>query len=261
MTKPSFFRESFKARSFWPFHSKHAAILNPDVGIVCSHVRVDALESCWIARRRKMRTTRKIMAALAGALLAGTVQAQATKPTTPQAPPPGAGYGAGMAGCPGMMGGGMGPGMMGGGMGPGMMGGGMGPGMMGGGMGPGMMGGGMGPGMMGGGMGPGMGGGYGMLSALNLNDQQRKEVGKILDDHQKRRYELMGKNIDLQSRLRDLYGQEKWDANAIAGVYDQMAKVHTDLIRSRVEARNRIYNVLTPDQRRQYRQWGDPVTE
>jgi Spy/CpxP family protein refolding chaperone len=67
--------------------------------------------------------------------------------------------------------------------------------------------------------------------------------------------------MELRSRLRDLYGQEKWDANAIAGVYDQIGKLHGDMVRARVDARNRIYDLLTPDQRRQYRQWGDPVPE
>jgi Spy/CpxP family protein refolding chaperone len=167
-------------------------------------------------------------------------QAQGTPPAPGARPGPGYGVGPGMmGGCPGF-GYGMGGPMMGGGMG-GMMG----PGM--GGM--------MGPGMM------GYHYGYGALGALNLSDTQRKEIGKIADEQQKRQYELMGKGMELHAKLRDLYAQDTWDANAISGVYDQMAKLHGQMVRARVDARNRIFNLLTLDQRKQYRSWGDPLPE
>ncbi|MGE0081585.1 MAG: Spy/CpxP family protein refolding chaperone [Thiohalomonadaceae bacterium] len=159
--------------------------------------------------------------------------------------------------CPGY---GMGPGMMGG---IGMMGG-MGPGY---GMGHPMMGGmgmgyGMGPGMMGG-MGPGYGYGYGYgwgmgLAGLDLNDDQRKAINQIVDQHRKRQHDLLGKLADQQAQLRDQYQREKWDANAITKIYDQMADVRREMIRSRIEMRNQIYDRLTPEQRKQFRRgWVD----
>jgi Spy/CpxP family protein refolding chaperone len=101
--------------------------------------------------------------------------------------------------------------------------------------------------------------GYNMFGGLNLNEQQRKEVSKVLDEQQKRQYELMGKSMELRSKLRNLYAQETWDSSAITGVYDQLAKIQSDMVKSRIAARNRIYNVLTPEQRQQYRTWLDPV--
>lgn len=101
---------------------------------------------------------------------------------------------------------------------------GMGPGMMGdhmGGMGPGMMGGGMGPGMMGGGMGPGMMGGYGAgYAALDLSDEQRKQIDAIEEDTSRKQGELMG-------------------------------VMHKQMFELRLEARKRIDAVLTPEQRKQ----------
>ncbi|MFA5529525.1 MAG: Spy/CpxP family protein refolding chaperone [Thiohalomonadaceae bacterium] len=159
----------------------------------------------------------------------------------------------GPGGCPGVMGG-MGPGMM-GRMGPGMMG--MGPGM--GGMGPGMMGGmGYGMGMMGG---PGHGYGWGMgmgLVGLDLDDDQRKAINRAVDQHRKRQHELVGKMLDHQARLRDQYQQEKWDADAITKIYDQIADVRRQMIRARIDMRNAIYERLTPEQRQQFRRgWID----
>lgn len=154
----------------------------------------------------------------------------------------------GPGGCPGW---GTGPGM---GYGPGYgMGPGMGPGM--GGMGPGMgygMGYGMGPGM--GGMGPGYGYGYGYgLAGLNLTADQQKTINKLLDDHRKQHFEFASKLADQQARLRDEYLKEKWNADAITKIYDQMADVRRQMIRSRIELRNQIYDRLTPEQRQQFR--------
>jgi len=106
---------------------------------------------------------------------------------------------------------GMGPGMMwgGGGYGPGY-------GMMGGygpyGMGPGMMGGyGMGPGMMGGyGMGPGMMG-YGPLGSLDLSDEQRTKINKIIDAEHKQHWAIMGQMMEEQNKMRDLFSADEPD--------------------------------------------------
>lgn len=170
---------------------------------------------------------------LLGLLFAATMGVASAQPC------PGAGWGMG----PGMMGGpgyGMGPGMMGGGPGYGT-----GHGMMGG-MGPGW---GMGPGMMG----PGYGAGPWGLAGLDLTDDQQKAINKIMDDHRKRQYELFGKLSDQQARLRDQYQREKWDADAINKIYDQIADVRRQMIRSRVEMRNQIFERLTPEQRKQFR--------
>lgn len=176
------------------------------------------------------------------------------------------GYGPGYGMGPGMMGGyGPGYGMMGGyggyGMGPGMMGGyGSGYGMMGGyggyGMGPGMMGGGygMGPGMMGM-MGPGMMMGYGGFYGLDLSDAQRAKINKILDGERRQHWAVMGGMMDAQSKLRDLYDATPLDPKKIGAVYGEIAKMQQQLIVSQVEAQNRIWNILTKEQREELRHW------
>ncbi|HSD54188.1 MAG TPA: Spy/CpxP family protein refolding chaperone [Burkholderiales bacterium] len=190
----------------------------------------------------------------------------------PQQPPPGPGPGYGMG--PGMMGG-YGPGQGGrGGYGPGYGGGygpgyGMGPGMMGGygpgyGMGPGMMGGygyGMGPGMMMGGWGPGMmgfgGGMMGGLWQLDLTDAQRQQILKIQDDVRRKNWDLMGKTLDEDSKLRDAYASSgKRDRAAIVAAYKRIGDLRQQRIENSLEAAEKIEGVLTPQQRDQLKRWG-----
>lgn len=151
----------------------------------------------------------------------------------------------------------MGPGMgMMGGNGPGY---GMGPGMMGGGYGGmGMMGGmmGMGPGMMGGGygMGPGMMGGYGM-GMMNLSDDQRAKMNKIVDGERKQHWAIMGKMMDEQTKLRDLYSADKPDPKKVGAVYGEIGKLQQQMIETHVQATNQMQDILTKEQREQIRQW------
>lgn len=162
---------------------------------------------------------------------------------------------------PGMMGGGMGAGPMSCGMGPDSgccrMGGGMMQGML---MGPGggMMRG-MGRGMMGGGMlmGPGPGGAMGMMAQLNLDDAQRSEVLRIGDELRRKNWDLAGKQLDEQARLRDAYlAPGKRDRAAIVAAYKRIAELRVQRIANGLEAAEKIEAVLTPEQRTTFRQHG-----
>jgi len=149
---------------------------------------------------------------------------------------------------------GYGPGMMGGG-GPGY-----GPGMMGGGYGPGMMGGGYGPGMMGGGYGPGYGrGGYGPgggLAALNLSDEQREKVLSLQEDSRRKNWDTMGQMRAEMFKLRGMYYADKLDPKAYADQQKKVDDLRRQMLASRIEARNQIEKVLTPEQRKQFRSFG-----
>jgi Spy/CpxP family protein refolding chaperone len=121
-----------------------------------------------------------------------------------------------------------------------------------------MMGSGMG--MMGGGMGPGscgmLGGGsgmmgYGTFGALDLSKDQQAKINKIQDDMRKQHWALMGKMMDEQSKLRDLYSEDKLDAMKIGAVSDAIYAIRKQMIESRIDATNRMRDVLTKEQRDQ----------
>jgi Spy/CpxP family protein refolding chaperone len=164
-----------------------------------------------------------------GLLAAGAVVAQ-----------PGPGYGQG----PGY---GYGPGMMGGyGAGGGMMGGyGPGPGMM-------------GPGMMGG-YGPGWGASGGAtapLAALNLTDEQQQKLLAIQEDNRRTNWDRMGTMRAEQFKLRSMYNADSVEPQAFAEQQKKVDDLRREMLVSRLEARKQIEGVLTPEQRKQFRQFG-----
>jgi Spy/CpxP family protein refolding chaperone len=178
-----------------------------------------------------MKTITAIGAALALASAAALAQG------------PGSGYG------PGMMGG-YGPGMM-GGYGPGMMGG-YGPGMMGGGYGPGG-GGGYGPGMMGGGTGRGFGGPF---AALDLTDEQQDKLFAIREDNRRKNFERMSQVRSEAFKLRRMYDAEGVDSKALLEQQKKVDDLRREMLASRLEMRKQVESVLTPEQRKQARQFG-----
>ena len=162
---------------------------------------------------------------------------------------------------------GYGPGTMGGGgpgYGPGMMGGGgpgYGPGMMGGGPGYGQ---GYGPGMRGGG-GPGYGQGYGpgrgygpgasVLDSLNLTDEQRDKIQALQEENRQKNWATMGQLRTEMFALRRMYYADKVDPNAVAEQQKKVDELQRQMLKSRLESRNQVEALLTPEQRKQFRQY------
>lgn len=141
---------------------------------------------------------------------------------------------------------GWGPGMM-GGYGPGR--GAYGPGA--GGYGPGMMGGG---GMMGG-YGYGRGGmmGLGPLQALDLSNEQLGKINQIQDETRRKNWGVMGKLIDEQSHMRDLFLADKRDPAAIGKQAMKIADLRRQMLEASVDAHNRVEALLSKEQREQLR--------
>ena len=113
------------------------------------------------------------------------------------------------------------------------------------------------------GMGPGMMGGYGMgpLSALNLTDDQRSKINKIFDDERKQHWAVMGKMMDEQNKLRDLYEQSEPDPKKVGAAYGAIAKLRQQMLETHVQASNEVQKLLTKEQREQLEQrrrggWG-----
>lgn len=146
--------------------------------------------------------------------------------------------------------------------GPGMMGG-DGPGMTEGygpgygphhGWGGGMRGWGGGSGGMMGGYGPGMMG-LGPLHALNLSNEQLAKVNQIRDEVRRKNWEVMGKLMDEQTRMRDLMGAEKRDPSAIGKQSMKVADLRRQMLENMVDAHNRVEALLSKEQRDQLRSY------
>jgi Spy/CpxP family protein refolding chaperone len=144
-------------------------------------------------------------------------------------------------------GGGYGMGMMGGyvgGYGAGMTGG---PGMMSGGM----MGGGYGPGMMG-----GYGAGYGAYAALDLTDDQRQKLAALGEQSRSKAWDTMGRVRGEQYRLRELLRADPVNPNAVVEQQAKIDELRRQVLKSRIESRNEMAALLTPEQRKKLREAG-----
>ena len=172
-----------------------------------------------------------------------------------QAPGGGPGYyGPGMMGGP-YYGPGPGYGPMGPGHGPHMgpgYGGPMGPGYgphMGPGFGPGGPG---GPGMM---HGPGFGGGAGlghverMARVLGLSEEQRAKIARIMEDTRSKNWNVIGQIRAERFKLRELMRGDSVNADAAVEQKKKIDELRTQVMRARVEARNQVMALLTPEQR------------
>ena len=118
----------------------------------------------------------------------------------------------------------------------------------------GMMGGGYGHGVMGG---MGMTGGMGMMMespragmvrSLSLSEEQRAKINKLSDKLHHDNWASMGKIMDESTKLRDLYEADKRDADAIAGVYQNIFDTKIRMIKAMVTTENQIESLLTSDQ-------------
>ena len=128
------------------------------------------------------------------------------------------------------------------------------------GYGPGMMGGGFGPGMMGGGYGPGYGrGGYGPgggLAALNLSDEQRDRIFALQEENRNKNWGTMGQMRSEMFKLRKMYYGDKVDPKAYAEQQKKVDDLRRQMLASHIEMRNQVEQVLTPEQRKQFRSFG-----
>ena len=134
---------------------------------------------------------------------------------------------------------------------------GYGAGGMGGGYGPGMMGG-YGPGM-GGGYGPGMMGGYGRggpMAALNLTDEQQDKLFSIQEANRKKNWDSMSTMRSEMFKLQRMYNAESVDSKALLEQQKKVDELRRQMVASRLDMRKQMESVLTPEQRKQLRQFG-----
>jgi len=135
---------------------------------------------------------------------------------------------------------------------------GYGPGMMGG-YGPGMMGGygpGYGPGMMRG-YGPGYGRGFGgPLAALNLTDEQQEKIFAIQEQQRTKNFGTMTKLRSETFKLQRMVNAENADTKSVVEQQKKVDDLRREMFASRLEVRKEMEKVLTPEQRKQFRQFG-----
>jgi Spy/CpxP family protein refolding chaperone len=109
------------------------------------------------------------------------------------------------------------------------------------------------------GFGPGGGRGFGpggALAALDLSSEQREKVASIQEENRRKNWDTMGQVRSEQFKLRQMYYADKIDSTAVSEQQKKVDDLRRQMLKSQVEARNQIAAVLTPEQRKQFRQFG-----
>jgi Spy/CpxP family protein refolding chaperone len=116
--------------------------------------------------------------------------------------------------------------------------------------------------MMGGyGYGPGMRGGYGRgpgggLAGLDLSSEQRDKIAAIQEENRQKNWNAMGQLRSEQFKLGQMYNAEKIDSAAVSEQQKKVDELRRQMLKSRLDARNQVMAILTPEQRKHLRQFG-----
>ena len=111
-------------------------------------------------------------------------------------------------------------------------------------------------GMMGYGGGMGMGYGRGGLASLNLSDAQAEKIFAIQDAQHQKNWPAMSKMRSEMFKLRRMYYDDKADPKALTEQQKKVDDLRRQMLQSHLEARKQIEAVLTPEQKKQLRQFG-----
>ncbi len=111
--------------------------------------------------------------------------------------------------------------------------------------------GGYGP-MMGG---PGMMRGYGPGAAagIELSNEQRTKMREIQREHFKQEMALREKLYDEYGKLEEIYEADKPDPKAVRDAYDRIYALRKQRIEARLQAHNKMFDLLTDEQRTLWR--------
>lgn len=88
-----------------------------------------------------------------------------------------------------------------------------------------------------------------MFQGLNLTDAQKQQVRDIMKekrDHMKR------PSQDEMRAMHNLVASDTFDKAKAEAQIEKMEAQHKDMMLSRLETQNKIYNILTPEQKKQF---------
>ncbi|OGA14527.1 MAG: hypothetical protein A3H32_08000 [Betaproteobacteria bacterium RIFCSPLOWO2_02_FULL_63_19] len=110
--------------------------------------------------------------------------------------------------------------------------------------------------------GPGerMGGGRGagrmlgrMARALGLSEDQRAKVRRIMEDTRRKNWDVIGQIRSERFNLREMMRADKVDPDAAVEQKRKIDDLRRQIMRARLDARNQVLALLTPEQREKAR--------
>ncbi|MGO3909611.1 ATP-independent periplasmic protein-refolding chaperone Spy [Huaxiibacter chinensis] len=88
-----------------------------------------------------------------------------------------------------------------------------------------------------------------MFKDLNLTDAQKQQVRDIMKSQRDR---MKRPSLEERRTMHDIIASDSFDKAKAEAQIDKMAAQHKDGMLARMETQNKIYNILTPEQKKQF---------
>lgn len=88
-----------------------------------------------------------------------------------------------------------------------------------------------------------------MFKGLNLTDAQKQQIRDIMKGQ---RENMKRPSLDERRAMHALIASDTFDKAKAEAQIDKMEAQHKDMALSRIETQNKIYNILTPEQKKQF---------
>ncbi|WP_211843577.1 ATP-independent periplasmic protein-refolding chaperone Spy [Raoultella ornithinolytica] len=88
-----------------------------------------------------------------------------------------------------------------------------------------------------------------MFKGLNLTDAQKQQIRDIIKGQ---RENMKRPSLDERRAMHELIASDTFDKAKAEAQIDKMEAQHKAMALSRMETQNKIYNILTPEQKKQF---------
>ena len=88
-----------------------------------------------------------------------------------------------------------------------------------------------------------------MFKGLNLTDAQKQQIRDIMKGQ---RENMKRPSLDERRAMHELIASDTFDKAKAEAQIDKMEAQHKAMALSRLETQNKIYNILTPEQKKQF---------
>jgi Spy/CpxP family protein refolding chaperone len=93
------------------------------------------------------------------------------------------------------------------------------------------------------------------FAGVQFNEEQRKYIQEMMEKERDTHQQRVEKMREVQEQLQQLYMAERWDSAAITKLYEQMHAEQRKTIAAMAEARNKVYEIMTKEQREQMKRF------
>lgn len=93
------------------------------------------------------------------------------------------------------------------------------------------------------------------FAGVEFSEKQRKTIQAMMENERKSHQQRVEKMRGVQEQLQKLYMADKWDSKAITKLYEKMHAEQRKTIAAMAEARNKVYDLMSKEQREQMKQY------